>query len=319
MLFASWTFLSASCFQTPLLAQTNFESLANSASTKYQSRDFEGAIGDYTKLIERFPEKADLYYNRALARQDFRDYDGAVGDYSKAIQLDPKNAYAYNNRGNSRTAPKNHANAIADFDKAVELNPRYASAYFNRANAKRLLKGYAGAIADYNKCLEIDPKHASAYEGLGFAQYNLLQWRPALESFRKLRELNPTQDDYSRFRIWVLRTRLGETEEATKELASHVKSLQGADANVWPAQIGRFLIGTLTEDEFLHIGERSGKTPEDKSGQICEANYYAGVKRLLAGDKGKATIFFQKCLDTREKNYDEYGSAEVELRALNNP
>ena len=43
--------------------------------------------------------------------------------------------------------------------------------------------------------------------------------------------------------------------------------------------------------------------------QRCEAWYYAGMQRLPAGDKKTAADYFNKCLGTQEKNFDEYNLA----------
>jgi hypothetical protein len=55
--------------------------------------------------------------------------------------------------------------------------------------------------------------------------------------------------------------------------------------------------------------------PKDK-GQHCEAWYFAGMKRLLAGDKPGAIEAFHKCLTTGQKDYCEFLLAEAELQAL---
>ena len=51
--------------------------------------------------------------------------------------------------------------------------------------------------------------------------------------------------------------------------------------------------------------------------QQCEAYFYAGSKRLIAGDKTTARDYFQKCLATGVKNFCEYQSAAADLKALN--
>ncbi len=54
------------------------------------------------------------------------------------------------------------------------------------------------------------------------------------------------------------------------------------------------------------------KRPE----QQCEAWYYAGLKRLLNGDKAGATEAFRKAVATGEKTTNEYDFAEAELKDL---
>ena len=72
----------------------------------------------------------------------------------------------------------------------------------------------------------------------------------------------------------------------------------------------------MTEDEFLNVAKISGLNPKQQTGQLCQANYYAGMKHLIAGDKEGATALFKKSIDTGEKGYAEYVSATVELAAL---
>jgi len=82
----------------------------------------------------------------------------------------------------------------------------------------------------------------------------------------------------------------------------------------WISEIGRFLLDPLNESDFLG-GATSADMEKDRA-QHCEAWYYAGMKRLLAGDKKTAALYFNKCLGTQEKNFDEYNLAQAELKSL---
>ena len=50
--------------------------------------------------------------------------------------------------------------------------------------------------------------------------------------------------------------------------------------------------------------------------QECDAAYYAGIKKLLAGDKTGAADAFRKCLATCHKEQREYQFAQDELKSL---
>ncbi|MFL0727627.1 MAG: tetratricopeptide repeat protein [Prochlorococcus sp.] len=54
--------------------------------------------------------------------------EGAIADYSKAIEIYPESAFAYNNRGNAKGELGDTKGAIADFNKAIEINPHYTDA-----------------------------------------------------------------------------------------------------------------------------------------------------------------------------------------------
>jgi lipoprotein NlpI len=86
--------------------------------------------------------------------------------------------------------------------------------------------------------------------------------------------------------------------------------------NDWTAKIGQFLTGAISEDEFLSLAKTSARNPKQQSGRLCQAYYYAGMKRLLAGDKDGTITQLKKCLGTGEKGFLEYASATAELNAL---
>ena len=81
----------------------NATDLLNSGVDKAESGNLKGAIADWTKAIELYPQYAIAYYNRGLAKDELGDFRSAVSDYSKAIEINPNYAEAYNNRGNSKS------------------------------------------------------------------------------------------------------------------------------------------------------------------------------------------------------------------------
>ena len=96
------------------------EDWLNSGVAKTNRGDWQGAIADFTKVIEIYPRYAVAYYNRGLAKDYLKDYRGAIADYTKAIEYNPNYAYAYSNRGNIKGELKDHLGAINDYTKAIE-------------------------------------------------------------------------------------------------------------------------------------------------------------------------------------------------------
>jgi lipoprotein NlpI len=182
---------------------------------------------------------------------------------------------------------------------------------------KICLKDYDQAGADCSKAVELDPQNAGACASLGYVQNDQMQLQPALENFRKAVQLDPLLD-YPRFRIWLIRSRLGDSEAATTELSDYLKSLQGAQATDWTAKIGQFLVGTMNEADFLDSAKNFGSTPKQQNSRLCQAYYYAGMKHLLASDNDGAKTLFKKSIGTGEKGLMEYASAAVELNTAKN-
>jgi tetratricopeptide (TPR) repeat protein len=50
-------------------------------------KDYPGAIADYTKVLEKQPNLAPMYYNRALVRYQMKDKKEALADLEQAAQL----------------------------------------------------------------------------------------------------------------------------------------------------------------------------------------------------------------------------------------
>ena len=110
------------------------------------------------------------------------------------------------------------------------------------------------------------------------------------------------------------RAGLGEADTATTELQKYLSGRANGKTEDWVAKIGQYLAGQLAEREFLAAAKNAD--PKKEAGQLCEAYFYAGSKRLLAGDKAAAADYFQKSIATDMKDYYEYASAAAELKFL---
>lgn len=94
---------------------------------KHENRDYEGAIGDYTKALEQLGPQSDIYYIRGVAKSMVRDYEGAVDDLGKAIELEPGFVDAYFVRGIARIALGESDFGCLDLKKAEELGSEQAA------------------------------------------------------------------------------------------------------------------------------------------------------------------------------------------------
>jgi len=149
------------------------------------------------------------------------------------------------------------------------------------------------------------------YHNRGCADFNSHNFTNALANFRKSAELGSDGQDYTYFRLWIIRSRLGEKEGATHELTDYLKHRKTHDTNDWPLQVGRFLAGQSTEGDFLAAADSPNSQTAKE--QHCEAYFYIGSKRLIDGDKPGASDYFKKCKDTNVIEFEEYQSAAAEL------
>jgi lipoprotein NlpI len=203
--------------------------------------------------------------------------------------------------------------AIADLTEAIELKPDFADAYYDRGIAKICKGDLDGAIADFTKALDLNPENVLAYHNRGCLRYDLLDFTNALADFKKVVEFDPSSD-YAHFRIWLIRTRLGQAE-ASVELQSYLTGRTKGKPDDWASQVGRFLSGQLTEPDFL-VAAKNANTQTQAGQRLCEAYFYAGSKHLFADDKETAADYFQKSVATGRKSCTEYQSALAELKLL---
>ena len=87
----------------------------------FQGPEPQLRIKGCSELIERAPDDATAYHNRAFAYGLAGDIDKAIEDYSKVIELAPSNASAYANRGRAYASKGDYKHAVADETKAQEL------------------------------------------------------------------------------------------------------------------------------------------------------------------------------------------------------
>jgi lipoprotein NlpI len=80
----------------------------------------------------------------------------------------------------------------------------------------------------------------------------------------------------------------------------------------WPSKINAFLLGKLTEDQFLAAASSPDLTLNRH--HHCEAWYYAAVKHALAGDHKIAIEEFNRCLETKQNAFVEYKLSQAALK-----
>ena len=253
------------------------------------------------------------YFNRGVADKANDDLEAAIGDYTRAIELDPKYAAAYSNRGNAKQAKGDLDGAIADCDRAIELNPKDAIAHKNRGVAKKAKGDLEGAIADYNRAIELDPKYSAAYFHRGITKQAKGDLKGAIGDINGAIERND-RDFYPRLFLWLMRSRLGEGDAANKELAAFLQKPRGATPEEWTSKVADHLLGNVSEADLFAAAKSSDAKKE--RGLFCEAWFFAGMKKLLRGDKATAADYFRKCIATQRTDFVEYQLAQSELKAL---
>lgn len=141
--------------------------------------EYNLAIDEFNKAIEKDPCYADSYCNRGITYYLKGEHEKAIEDYNTAIKHKPGYAEAYYNRGGACLIKHDFNQAIKDFTTVIELNPDYAEAYSHRGNAYRYKGELNKAIADYSQAIVLKPKVAEAYYTRGEAWLRIEKWEEA--------------------------------------------------------------------------------------------------------------------------------------------
>jgi tetratricopeptide (TPR) repeat protein len=84
-------------------------------------QDYRGAIAIFSELIQRYPDYADAYFNRGIARTKLQDYRGAIADQTKAVTFNPQLAEAYQARAEIYWQLGDRQKAKEDLQRAITL------------------------------------------------------------------------------------------------------------------------------------------------------------------------------------------------------
>jgi tetratricopeptide (TPR) repeat protein len=172
----------------PTEAEQTIRYYSDRGMDKYESKDFAGAIADYTTALGMSPNNHTLLSLRGVAKFDSQDLSGAIADFSLAIQANPTSAEAHCNRGKAYLHTKQYDKAIEDESKAIGLDSKYDEAYFFRGEAHFGLGNYRDAITDYTKALELSPTSTRVFLQRGMAKLLSGDKENALGDLKKAKE-----------------------------------------------------------------------------------------------------------------------------------
>ena len=113
--------------------------------------------------------RSEKYSNKVIEKFNLKDYQGAIKDFSKAINLNRKNEDAFTKRGIVKFFLKDNQGAIDDYSEALKLNPKNSEARDLRNNIYQRFRiqdiFYAwdlDALVQKDILLAPDPVHSSA-------------------------------------------------------------------------------------------------------------------------------------------------------------
>jgi serine/threonine protein kinase/Flp pilus assembly protein TadD len=207
---------------------------------RYATGDLNGAYQDFTKAMTINPKDSSAYYNRGILLTDQHRFEEALKDFNQSLALEQAEV-TYTHRGNVWQKMKQYDRALQDYNEAIRLNPKYPLAYNNRGLVKAEQGDLQGAIDDYTQALLLNPEDESAYNNRGNARQNLGDFRGALQDFDQSLFFSPNNTHAYSNRALVKLT-LGDFEGARQDYLTALR-LDPQDYETY------YSLGYLEEDQ----------------------------------------------------------------------
>jgi tetratricopeptide (TPR) repeat protein len=163
---------------------------------------YRKALEDYSLALRFDHTNPEIYYKRAILRDRMGDREGALDDYTKIIQITPNYqqvapvytekylTLAHNQRGYILLAMGQIAKAEKDFTTAIAINPNYGEPYLGRASALFALGNKQQAETNYSNYLRFYPTNSKGYYYRGVVRHQLGNLEGALADYDQAIRLN---------------------------------------------------------------------------------------------------------------------------------
>lgn len=279
--------------------------LADALSANNQG---DAALVAYDAAVEAFPTLPLVYNNRGMFHQANGRPGDAIVDFTKTLELDPQFLVAFTNRGFTLMNQGQFEEAENDFSESLKVNAAQPMVISLRAGSKLSRGDLEAAIKDYNDVLKWDSKNAVGHAELGFALFYSGKKKEALAEFDQAYELNPQLRFMLPWRYLTM-LHLGQKKEADTKLAEALAV--PADKRQWGDSLLAYIADKQTEADFRKTINATDAKAADP--QTCEAEFFIGQRKLLAGQKDAAKTHFETALKSKSTQLSAYRGAKFAL------
>jgi lipoprotein NlpI len=202
-----------------------------------------------------------------------------LADIAREIELSSPEELALRDTFNfSGASERILKSSLRRYGRALALDPNFSWGYYHRGVVEHLANDFDGALADFGRCSEFPDLHLK---------------------------------DYAAIHTWLVPTEKGESARANLELSTYLSIRTNGMPSDWEVKIARFLLDQISEAEFS-----ASLGVSDAERERSQFWYYAGMKHLLAGDKGKAAEYLRKSRTTETRPYAVEMSTRIKLSML---
>ncbi len=174
------------------IVKTIEDNYYNNGLTKYNNKNYDDAISDFSKYIKLKPNETKGYYARGICKMEREDYEGALSDFDQALIIDPTDINTLKAHGGIYYNIKDYKAAIRDYSKIIKIYPDSVNAYYLRANAEIKRKKNRNAINDFTIAIKLEPNNFVGYYYRADTKYAIDDIKGAIKDYSKAIKIYPT-------------------------------------------------------------------------------------------------------------------------------
>jgi lipoprotein NlpI len=263
------------------------------------------AMTAYNDAVKAFPDNPLVYNNRGMFQQATGKLEESLLDFSKALELDPQFAVAVTNRGFVMMTLGNFEGAENDFTESLRIDAAQPVVISLRAGSKLSRGDVEAAIKDYHDVLKWDSKNAVGHAELGFALFFAGKTQEALAEFDQAAELDKKLRFLHPWRYLAMLT-LGQKQQADAKFAADLAI--PVPKREWGDALLIYLADKLSEQDLRKAINTTDRNSADA--QTCEAEFFIGQRKLVAGKKEAAMTHFAAALKSKSTQLSAYRGAK---------
>ena len=159
------------------LDELSAEAKEAAEEAKYQAEIVDSVVNDYngymtnydkirriSKVIDKYPSKADAYIQRGFIYDSMGKYDEAISDYKVGLKYGGDKSSYFGNMGIALNKKGELKKALSFYTKSINLDPDDAINYVNRGSCYDDMDEFELAIDDYCKAINLDDGCKEAYK-----------------------------------------------------------------------------------------------------------------------------------------------------------
>jgi Flp pilus assembly protein TadD len=157
----------------------------------YSEGKYDAAIESFNKVIEKFPDNIEGYYNLGLSYLRKGDIDQAISSFEKAADLNPEALPIFLALGESYFNKGEIEKAEESYLQAIKIDPEKSQPHYNLGIVYYKTDKIEKALLSFDKCIELDPENSTAHYQAGLASIKYGDFERAIKYFEKFLELEP--------------------------------------------------------------------------------------------------------------------------------